>query len=114
MDEFGKKAKDGLLHGIQFLKDKAQETMDLQKLNGQVRSLEQRRDECLQEVGQRVYVFFEMDRVQSLQESDWESIRPRIDELKEIKRKLQATEEQIVAVKSGQHIDSPREDAPPT
>ena len=99
MDELGKKAKENILSGFQFLKGKAKETLDLQKLGGQMKTLEQRREECLQEVGQRVFVFFEMDKVHHLEESDWESIRPRIDEVKEINRQLNAIQEQMLAVK---------------
>ncbi|CAN0504595.1 unnamed protein product, partial [Phaeothamnion confervicola] len=100
MDDFGKKAKEGFLSGISFLKSKAKETVDLQKLSSQHKALETRRDECLMEVGQRVFVFFEMDRVQTLEEADWEPIRPRIDEVKDINRKLQEIDEQMTALKA--------------
>ena len=118
MEEFGKKAKDGILSGFQFIKGKVNVTIDLQKLYSQQKTLQHRRDECLLEVGQRVFVFFEMDRVQNLKEDDWESIRPRVDEVKDINRKLVELEEQIAQVKAGHpeesHGPEHSEDAPPT
>ena len=120
MEEFGKKAKEGILSGFQFLKGKAKDTIDLQKLYSQQKTLQQRRDECLLEVGQRVFVFFEMDRAMSLKEEDWEPIKPRIDEVKDINRELVKIEEQIASVKAGHHEEHahegahPPDDVPPT
>lgn len=103
MEDFGQKAKSQLKMGFDFLKGKAKDTVDITKLQSQIRSLEQRRDECLLEVGQRVYVMFDMDKF------DPEDVKPRVNEVREIKARIEALQTEVKSIKQGQHEAAPPE-----
>ena len=96
VDEFSQKAKEKLKVGFDFLKTKAKDTIDITKLQAQMKSLEQRRDELLLEVGQRVYVMFDMDQFAP------EDVKGRIDEVREINRRLEAIQHEIQAIRKGE------------
>lgn len=111
-DEFSKKAKAQILSGFTFLKTKAQETIDVTKLQSNIRSLEERREECYLEIGQRVWVLFEMNKLEHFTAEDWSNILPRLEEIqqievhrKELDRQIQATRE---AAEQTLHQDHPK------
>lgn len=79
MDNFQEKAK----HGLDFLRDRAKETVEAQKLAAHVRGLEKRKEECILDLGHRVFVMFEMDRFEP------ESLKQRVDEIRELNQQIE-------------------------
>jgi len=93
MDDLGSKAKHGLKSGLDFLKGKAKEAVDLTKLHGEIKRLQGRRDEYLLDIGHRVFVMFEMDRFEP------EGLKPRVEEIRELNREIETLQEEAQAVK---------------
>lgn len=83
MDQFQDKA----IQGFNYLKTKAQETVEAQKLAAQIRQLETRRNNCILDLGHRVFVMFEMDRFQP------ETLKPRVNEIRELNLEIDALHE---------------------
>lgn len=124
MDDISSKAKEGLLKGIDFIKSRAQETVDIQKLGSRIRQLEQRREECILDLGHRVFVMFEMDRF------DPQSLKDRVEEVRELNGQIEALQGEVAETREhfkqgvGQLVGSgeegaakapePATDAPPS
>lgn len=89
MDQFSDKARKGL----DFLKSRAKETVESQKLSSQIRQLEGKRDSCLLDLGHRVFVMFEMDRFEP------EPLQPRIDEIRQLNRELESKQDEAKRLK---------------
>ncbi len=89
MDQFQDKAKKG----FEFLRERASEAVEAQKLSSKVRQLEKRRDECILDLGHRVFVMFEMDRF------DPDSLKDRVDEIRDLNHQLEQTMEEARQVK---------------
>ncbi len=74
MDRFGDTAK----RSFDFLKSRALDTVEAQKINANLRKLEERRERCLVDIGHRVNVMFD------LPEFDREAVRDRVEELRHL------------------------------
>ena len=90
MDQFQDKA----IKGFNYLKTKAQETVEHQKLSAQIRQLEARRDNCILDLGHRVFVMFEMDRFAP------ETLKGRVDEIRGLNLEIDAIHEQARTIGS--------------
>lgn len=62
--DFGGKAKDTLMKGWGFLKHAAKETLDVTKGAAQVRDLQKRHAELISDLGNRVYVMVQSNRIE--------------------------------------------------
>lgn len=101
MDQFQDKAKKGL----EFLKSRANEAVEVQKLSSKIKQLEHRRDECILDLGHRVFVMFEMDRF------DPDSLTDRVREIRDINQELEERMEEARKVKD--HLRTSVEDILP-
>ncbi len=79
MDFFGGKAKKGL----DFIKSRAKETVEAQKVVSQIRQLEEQRDRCLMDIGLRVIAMFENDVL------DRFALKDRVDEAQSLMKELE-------------------------
>ncbi len=59
MDKFSQKAKEGLQKGMEFLRNRAQETVDVHKANAHLKELQRRHEECIRDMGYRVYAMMQ-------------------------------------------------------
>jgi single-stranded DNA-specific DHH superfamily exonuclease len=107
MDEFGKKAKDQLLQGFSFLKHKAQETMDITKLQAKLKTIEERKQQFFLDIGQRIWVFYEMERIEHLTPDDWSAVLPLLNEIKELNEQKTEIEAEIQAIKQAGEAQAP-------
>lgn len=55
MDNLSDKAKKGLSKGLEFLKNRAHETVELHKSNNYIKELQKRHEESIRDLGYRVY-----------------------------------------------------------
>lgn len=85
MDQFQEKAKKGL----DFLKSRAMETVEVQKLTSALRAMERRKEECILDLGHRVFVMFEMDRF------DPESLKERVDEVRKLNGEIEEKQREV-------------------
>lgn len=85
MDQFQEKAKKGL----DFIKSRAMETVEVQKLTSQLRAMERRKEECILDLGHRVFVMFEMDRF------DPESLKDRVDEVRRLNGEIEEKQREV-------------------
>ncbi len=74
MDKFSQSAKKGL----DFLKSRAQETVEVQKLSQSVKQLEERRQNCLLDLGHRVITAFETEDLTD------DTFRDRVEEVRSL------------------------------
>lgn len=102
MDRFGDTAKKG----FDFLKTRALETVEAQRINTTIRKLEERRDKCLMDIGHRVNVMFD------LPEFEREALRDRVEELRELTRKVTEARAELDALAAKHHEESPRGGVP--
>ncbi len=89
MDFFGDKARKGL----DFLKSRAKETVEAQKLVSGIRALEDQRDRCLMDIGHRVVAMFETESF------DRQALRDLAEEAKRIHAELEVQTEIYQKVK---------------
>ncbi len=90
MDRFQDSAKKG----FDFLKSRAQETVAVQKLNSNIRELEDRRDQCLLDLGHRVLAMFDQP------EFDKEALRDRVMEVQRLNSELEGATAEYQSVKT--------------
>lgn len=90
MDRFQDSAKKG----FDFLKSRAKETVAVQKLNSNIRELEDRRDQCLMDLGHRVLAMFDQP------EFDKEALRDRVVEVQRLNAELEGTTAEYQSVKT--------------
>jgi hypothetical protein len=102
MDRFGESARKG----FDFLKSRAKETVEVTKLNSSIRDLEERRDQCLRDIGHRVMAMFDSPVF------DREALRDRVEEVRKLNTELDATEKEYEDVKTS--LKSSVEDILPT
>lgn len=90
MDRFGESAR----RGFDFLKSRAKETVEVTKLSSNIRELEDRRDQCLLDIGHRVMAMYDGPVF------DKEALRDRVDEVKALNAELQAAQKDYEEVKT--------------
>jgi hypothetical protein len=90
MDRFGESARKGL----DFLKSRARETVEVTRLNSAIRELEERRDQCLLDLGHRVMLLVDGP------EFDKEALRDRVEEVKAINAELEAARAEVEQLKA--------------
>ena len=86
MDRFGESARKG----FDFLKSRAKETVEVTKLSSNIRELEDRRDQCLLDIGHRVMAMYDGPVF------DKEALRDRVEEVRSLNAELQAAKDNIV------------------
>jgi len=59
VDKFSKKAKEGLQKGVEFLRNRAQETVEMHKATAHLKELQKRHDECIWDLGYRTYAMLQ-------------------------------------------------------
>lgn len=89
MDDISSKAKEGLRKGLDFIKSRAKETVDIQKLGTRIKQMEQRREECILDLGHRVFVMFEMDRFEP------DSLKDRVDEIRDLNGQIETLQAEM-------------------
>jgi hypothetical protein len=102
MDRFGESARKG----FDFLKSRAKETVEVQKLSSSIRELEDRRDQCLLDIGHRVMAMFDAPVF------DKEALRDRVEEVRTLNAELESHQRDYDSVKS--HLKSSVEEILPT
>ena len=90
MDRFQDSAKKG----FDFLKSRAKETVEAQKLNSSIRDIEERRDSCLQDLGHRVVAMFDTANF------DREALRDRVEEVRRLSADLEAAQHDYDSLKN--------------
>lgn len=93
MDEFGQKAKQHLKMGFNFLHKKAQQTVDLAKLQSQLRQEQETKEQALIALAERVCVMFDMDTFQP------EELKDSVTAIRETQARIQQLEHQIQEVR---------------
>jgi len=83
VDELGGKAKDTLMKGWGFLKNRAKETMDVTKTAGQLRELQKRHGELINDLGHRTYAMVQSDKV------DMDGLRERCKEIETLEKEIE-------------------------
>lgn len=101
MERFGESAR----RGFDFLKNRAKETVEVQKLSTNVRELEMRRDQCLMDIGHRVLAMFDSPIF------DKEALRDRVDEVRRLNREIDYAQADYQSAKS--HLKSSVEEILP-
>lgn len=94
MDKFGESAR----RGFDFLKSRAKETIEVQKLSSGVRDLESRRDKCLLDLGHRVWAMYDSP------DFDKEALRDRVEEVRKLNKEIEAMKGDYDSVKT--HLKS--------
>lgn len=80
MDRIGDSAKKG----IDFIKSRALETVEVQKLSATVKELEERRRQCLLDLGHRVVACYGTDDLRD------EVFQDRVEEIQALNEELEA------------------------
>lgn len=110
MEEFGQKAKQHFKMGLDFLHKKAQQTMDITKLQGQLKQTQEQKHQALLNLAERVCVMFDMDRFAP------EELKDGVEQVRELQHQIQNLEKQIQEVRSDDghhHAESPQPDHEP-
>lgn len=94
MDKFGESAR----RGFDFLKSRAKETIEVQKLSSSVRDLESRRDKCLLDLGHRVWAMYDSP------DFNKEALRDRVEEVRKLNQEIEAIKSDYDSVKT--HLKS--------
>jgi hypothetical protein len=90
MDRFGDTARKG----FDFLKSRAKETVEVTKLSSNIRELEDRRDQCLLDIGHRVVAMFDAPVFSK------EAVRDRVDEVRSLNAEIEAAQKDYEEVKT--------------
>ena len=87
---------DSAKKGIDFIKSRALETVEVQKLSGQIRELEERRTRALLDMGHRVMACFGTEDLRdSSFEDRVEEVRSLTVQLEEVQKKHEETVEHL-------------------
>ena len=89
MDKLGESAKKG----FDFLRNRANETVEVTKLSSKLKSLEERRDQCLLDLGCRVMATFDTDELTN------DIFRDRVEEVRHLTAQIKEVEEQYSQTK---------------
>jgi len=84
MDRIGDSAKKGL----DFLKSRAKETVEVQKLSSALKELEERRQRCVLDLGHRVLEAFGTEALND------ETFRDRVEEIESLTEELERRREE--------------------
>lgn len=101
MDRIGDSAKKGL----DFIKNRARETVEVQKMATTIKQLEQRREECLLDLGLRVLVCYGTDDMTDA------SFRDRVEEVRELSSRIETLSAEYEETKT--HLKQSMEDLIP-
>ena len=101
MDRIGDSAKKGL----DFIKSRALETVEVQKLSSEVKELEERRTQCLLDIGHRVLACYGTDELKD------EVFQDRVEEVRTLNEKLDAAKAKYEETKT--HLKNSMEDLIP-
>lgn len=88
MDRF----QDMANKGLDFLKSRAKETVEAQRLHSIVRDLQARRERSLLDLGHRVVAMFD------LPEFDKEAVRDRVEEVQRLNEEIAKAQQEYEAV----------------
>jgi hypothetical protein len=83
VDKFSKKAKEGLQKGVEFLRHRAQETVELHKATSHLKELQKRHEECIRDLGYRTYAMLQKGTL------DQRVLRERYVEALELEKAIQ-------------------------
>ena len=114
MEEFSQKAKQSFKMGLDFLHKKAQQTVDLTKLQGQLSKAHEQKQEALITLGERVCVMFDMDTFKP------EAVKDAVEQVRDFQAQIQQLERQIQEVRHAEDGHSkkveeePLADEPPS
>ncbi|MCE7869080.1 hypothetical protein DYH09_01750 [bacterium CPR1] len=89
MDELSGKAKDTLMKGWGFLKNRAKETMDVTKTAGQLREQQKRHSELISDLGHRVYAMVQSDKI------DLDSLRERCAAIEALEKEIEQLQSEL-------------------
>ena len=101
MDRIGDSTKKGL----DFIKSRALETVELQKLSSEVKELEGRRNQCLLDLGHRVMACYGTNELKD------EVFQDRVEEIRSLTEKLEVAQHKLEETK--QHLKNSMEDLVP-
>lgn len=83
MDNLSEKAKKGLQKSVEFLRSRAQETLELHKVSTHVKELQKRHEECIRDMGYRVYTMMRKGEI------DQRALRERYVEALELEKAIE-------------------------
>ncbi len=89
MDRF----QDMASKGLDFLKNRAKETVEAQRLHSAVRDLEVRRERALLDLGHRIVAMFD------LPDFDKEAVRDRVEEIQRLTTEIETAKQEFETVK---------------
>ena len=101
MDRIGDSAKKGL----DFIKSRAKETVEVQKLSSTLKQLEDRRERCLLDLGHRVLAAYGTDKMCD------ESFQDRVEEANYLTQQIQKVKEEHESTR--EHLRQSVEDLMP-
>lgn len=93
VEEFSQKAKKSFKMGLDFLQKKAQQQVDLAKLQAQLSKAEDLKQQALITLGERVCVMFDMDRFQA------EELKDGVEQVRDLAHQIQQLNQQIQEVR---------------
>jgi hypothetical protein len=94
MEDFGQKAKQSFKMGLNFLHKKAQQTLDLTKLQGQLKQAQEKKEQALLTLGERVCAMFDMDTFAAEELKDGvEAVRTAQAQIAELEKHIQEVRE---------------------
>lgn len=96
MDQFSQKARQQLKSGLDFLHKKAKETLDITKLQGQLKQTQEKKQQALLTLGERVCAMFDMDSFQA------EELKDGVEQVRDLQQQIQELEHQIQEVGKGE------------
>ena len=96
MEEFSQKAKQSFKMGLDFLQKKAQQQVDLAKLQSQLSKTQEHKEQALITLGERVCVMFDMDTFQA------EELKDGVEQVREFQSQIQDLTRQIQDLR---HVD---------
>lgn len=102
MEEFGQKAKQSFKMGLDFLQKKAQQTVDLTKLQGQLSKAQENKQQALITLGERVCVMFDMDTFKA------EELKDGVEQVREFAQQIADLTRQIQDVRNADHKAEPK------
>lgn len=90
MDKLGDSAKKGL----DFLRNRAAETVEATKLSSELKDLEERREQSLLDLGHRVMAAFETSKLSK------ETFRDRVEEVEHLTARIKKLEQELSQTKA--------------
>jgi len=96
VEEFSQKAKQSFKMGLDFLHKKAQQTVDLTKLQSQLSKAQEHKQEALITLGERVCVMFDMDTFKP------EEVKDAVEQVREFQAQIGQLERQIQEVRKAE------------